>query len=84
MLENFERLPQIVQQHMIDICRPCNGCMGCTKGGKNKPFTVTVEYQGKTISLCPQFPCHEWEFLTPQLVERLEAYLEEQVRYQNK
>ncbi len=84
MLENFEHLPQIVQQHMIDICRPCNGCMGCTKGGKNKPFTVTVEYQGKTISLCPQFPCHEWEFLTPQLVERLEAYLEEQVRYQNK
>ena len=83
MLADFNNLPPIVQRHMIDICRPCTYCMECTKGGRNQPFTVNLDYQGTEYIVCPRFPNHEWEFLTPELVERLEAYLDALILYQS-
>lgn len=81
MLEDFDNLPQAVQKHFIDICRPCSRCGGCTKGGKNKYFTVDVRYEGNVYSLCPQFPCHEWASFTPELADTLLVYLETQRKY---
>lgn len=74
MLENFDALDADLQRHFIDICRPCNGCMGCTRGGRARPFTVKVNLDGKDYALCPQFPNHTWPEYTPQLIEMLFKY----------
>ena len=61
MLEDFERLDPALQALFLRICRPCSGCGGCTKSGKNARFTVTVQANGTSHALCPQFPQHEWQ-----------------------
>jgi len=44
MLENFENLDNDLQKHLIGVCKTCNGCLGCTKGGRNKFFAVKMNY----------------------------------------
>ncbi len=81
MLEDFDQLDDEMKQHFISICRPCSGCLVCTKSGKNKIFTVHVKYIGKDYKLCPSFPCHEWETLNSGLIEILFKYHDLQIRY---
>jgi hypothetical protein len=71
MLEGFDNLGDDMRQHFINICRPCSGCLVCTKNGKNKIFTVRVNYAGKDYSLCPSFPCHAWETFDCGLMDNL-------------
>lgn len=84
MLEDFENLDEDMQRHFVGICRPCSGCLSCTKNGKNKIFTVRVHYAGKEHSLCPCFPCHEWETLDGRLAEILFRYHDLQTRYKDR
>lgn len=81
MLEDFNNLDHDMQDHFISICRSCNGCLGCTKGGKNKLFTVKVVYKGENYNLCPMFPNHTWETMDEALVDRLMKYHELQLKY---
>ena len=81
MLEDFENLDGDLKEHFIGICRTCNSCMGCTKSGKNKAFTVCVTYGGKEYSLCPQFPRHGWDTLDRELIDVLFKYHVAQEKY---
>ncbi|MDF2543782.1 MAG: hypothetical protein K0S47_3500 [Herbinix sp.] len=60
MLEDFKQLPESIQTYFVNACRRCNDCMGCTKGGKSKAFTVRANYGGEELKLCPQFPMAHW------------------------
>ncbi len=81
MLDDFEHLDDDMKEHFINICKPCNGCLTCTKGGKNKIFTVSIIYNGNHHSLCPMFPNHWWETPDQSLVDRLMKYHDLQERY---
>ena len=81
MLEDFDNLPPDMKDYFLTICKPCNGCLECTKKGRNKPFTVCVSHNGRQYVLCPLFPRHLWEAPDPQLVRRLMTYHELQERY---
>lgn len=81
MLENFSSLEPDMQRYFVDICRECTGCMGCTKGGKSKPYTVNVVFEGTEHPLCPMFPRHEWDNLTPERSDVLFMYHELQEKY---
>ncbi len=81
MLEDFDNLDDDMKQHFISICRPCSGCLVCTKSGKNKIFTVHVNHAGKDYKLCPSFPCHGWETLDSGLMDILFKYHDLQIRY---
>lgn len=81
MLEDFERLDPALQALFLRICRPCSGCGGCTKSGKNARFTVTVQANGTSHALCPQFPQHEWQKPDRALADTLCLYLRTQLRY---
>lgn len=59
-LEHADELNSEIKQQLIKFCKPCNECMGCTKGGKNKPFTVTVNNNSNEYHLCPEFVQMEW------------------------
>ncbi|MDD4165376.1 MAG: hypothetical protein PHD66_09295 [Eubacteriales bacterium] len=84
MLEHFDNLDDDMKQHFINICRPCSGCLVCTKSGKNKIFTVHVNYAGKDYSLCPSFPYHAWETLDSGLMNVLFKYHDLQIKYGEK
>jgi hypothetical protein len=81
MLDDFDNLDKDLQEHFIRICRTCNRCLICTKGGKNKIFTVEVSHGGKTRSLCPSFPQHSWDAYEPGLIETLHKYHAAQEKY---
>ena len=81
MLEDFENLDKDLQKHFISICKPCNDCLICTKGGKNKIFTININYDGKDYKLCPSFPCHEWETIDHELMDVLFKYHDLQEKY---
>lgn len=81
MLEDFEKLDDDMKRHFMNICRRCNGCLACTKGGRNKPYTVRVNYAGKDFNLCPSFPRHAWETLDKELMDILFKYHDLQEKY---
>lgn len=81
MLEDFDNLDDDMKQHFISICRPCRGCLVCTKNGKNKIFTVHVNYAEKDYSLCPSFPRHAWKTLDSCFMEILFKYHDLQIKY---
>lgn len=81
MLEDFESLDKELQKHFISICKTCNGCQGCTKGGKNKIFAVHVHFDGKDYNLCPSFPQHGWESYDRKLIDVLFKYHSAQEKY---
>lgn len=82
MLENFETLKPEVQKYLIDICKPCQGCLSCTKGGKNKIFAAKVQYEGNEYVLCnDNYSLHDWETINRELVSVLFMYHEAQAIY---
>ena len=75
MLEDFENLDNDLQKHFVNLCRNCNGCLGCVKGGKNKIFAVNIKYAGKEYNLCPDnYARHNWETINYDLAEVLFKY----------
>ena len=75
MLEEFENLDNDLQKHLVGVCKTCNGCLGCTKGGRNKIFAVKVKYGGKEYNLCPDnYSRHNWETLNHDLAAVLFKY----------
>lgn len=81
MLEDFANLDADLQAHFLRICGRCRNCMGCTKGGKNKIFTVDVCHKGEKHALCPQFPNHWNDRMTPETADTLFKYHAAQLRY---
>jgi len=81
MLEDFENLDRDLQAHFIGICKTCNHCLVCTKGGKNKAFTVNVKYGGREYSLCPCFPQHSWDTMDEKRIDLLFKYHAAQEAY---
>jgi len=59
-LEHADELSDDIIRLLVRFCKPCDDCMGCTKGGKNAKFTVTVRSDGEEHRLCPQFAQMEW------------------------
>lgn len=56
MMEKFPSMPRAIQEYFISAAKKCDGCLGCTKGGKATIFRVSAEYDGEEINFCPQFP----------------------------
>ena len=81
MLEDFDNLDEDLKEHFVSICRPCNGCLGCTKSGNNKTFTTTVIHNAKEYKLCPCFPCHSWDTMDRRLIDLLFKYHDAQNIY---
>ena len=81
MLEDFYNLDKDLQAHFIDICKTCNGCLICTKAGKNKIFAVKVTYNGKDYTLCPSYPRHGWDTINKALMDVLFKYHDAQEKY---
>jgi len=81
MLEDFDNLDDGMKRHFINICKPCSGCLICTKGGKNKIFTVPVNYDSKEYKLCPSYPRHAWETIDCGLIDTLFKYHDLQIKY---
>ena len=59
-LEHAHEIDDTTKRQLVKFCKLCNNCMGCTKGGKNKPFTVAVPLSGNESRLCPEFVQMEW------------------------
>ena len=59
-LEHANELEKDIKGQLIRFCKPCNDCLGCTKSGKNKQFTVVVLHDGQNHRLCPEFVQMEW------------------------
>jgi hypothetical protein len=75
MLEDFENLDKELQKHLISVCKTCNGCLGCAKGGRNKIFAVKVKHDGKEYNLCPDnYSRHNWETINDDLAAVLFKY----------
>lgn len=75
MLDDFENLDNDLQKYFINVCKTCNGCLGCTKGGKNKVFAVKVKYNGKEYNLCnDNYGRHNWETINHDLATVLFKY----------
>ena len=83
MLADFDILPQPIQDYLVFSCGKCNGCMGCTKGGKSKVFTMNVNHNGKQVALCPQFNRREWfaTDLNDKFMHNLIEYIKLQEKY---
>lgn len=60
ILEDADALDAAFRRQLVWFCKPCNDCLGCTKGGKNKQFTVPVDADGQAHRLCPEFVQMEW------------------------
>ena len=60
ILEHADELDEHLKQLLVRFCKHCNDCMGCTKGGKNKQFDITINAGGTDQRLCPQFMQMEW------------------------
>jgi hypothetical protein len=75
MLEDFENLDPDLRKHFINTCKPCHGCLGCTKGGKNKIFATKVIYDSKEYNLCnDNYARHDWETIDHDLAAVLFTY----------
>jgi hypothetical protein len=68
MLEDYKNLDQDLLKHLISASKTCDGCLTCTKGGRNKVYAVQVAYEGKSYTLCPDhYGRHSWETLNRDL-----------------
>lgn len=82
MLEDFENLDYDLQKHLINVCKTCNGCLGCTKGGRNKILAVKVKHDSKEYNLCnDNYARHNWETINSDLALQLFKYHTEQENY---
>ncbi len=75
MLEDFDNLEESLRKYLIAVCKPCNGCLGCTKGGRNAILAVKAKYDGKDYALCPDnFSRHNWQTMNEGLAASLFQY----------
>jgi len=81
MIEDFNNLDKELQEHFIKVCKICNSCLICTKGGKNKIFASNVIHNGKEYNLCPSYPRHSWESIDEHLMNVLYKYHDAQEKY---
>lgn len=81
MLADFDNLPAKIKNYLVLSCGKCTGCLGCTKGGKSKAFTMDVFHNEQQISLCPQFNRREWFSVNDQFMEALTEYILLQEKY---
>ena len=82
MLEDFENLDPDLQKYFMDVCKTCNGCLGCTKGGRNKIFATNVKYDGKEYHLCnDNYGRHTWDTIDRDLAAVLFKYHAAQEKY---
>lgn len=65
------------------FCKPRNNCMVCTKGGKNRQFTVLVHHDGSDYRLCPEFVQMTWynSDISREKIDFMLELNELQVRY---
>ena len=59
-LEHADGLEDEMLGQLIRFCKPCNDCMGCTKGEKNRQFTVVLQHDNDEYRVCPEFVQMEW------------------------
>lgn len=81
MLEDFNHLSDDMKRYFINICKTCEGCLFCTKGGKNRIFAIKVQFNGKEYNLCPAYPRHLWETIDSEMIDVLFEYHDLQKRY---
>ena len=74
MLDDFDNLDGDLKEHLVKTCKPCNGCLTCTKNGKNKIYTTIVTHNGTEYKLCPSFPWHRWDAYDRGLIDSLYKY----------
>lgn len=75
MLEDFENLDNDLQKYFINVCKTCNGCLGCTKGGKNKIFAIKVKHDGIEYNFCnDNYARYNWETINRDLATVLFKY----------
>ena len=60
ILENAAECDGEFVRQLVQFCRPCTDCMGCTKGGKNRQFTVGIQIDHNEHRVCPEFVQMEW------------------------
>jgi hypothetical protein len=80
ILNAFSGLPPEVQKFIVQHHCKCAGCGYCTQRsrGKNKPFTICAEYDGKTYPFCPiqHVYTYRWTELNDELKNGITAYLD--------
>ena len=81
MLDDFDYLDGDLKEHLLKTCKPCNGCLTCTKNGKNKIYTTIVTHNGTEYKLCPSFPWHRWDAYDRGLIDSLYKYHDAQNVY---
>ena len=82
MLEDFENLDQALQTYLMGVCKTCDGCFFCAKGGRNRIFAVKVKHGGRDYTLCPDtYARQNWATLTPDLAAALFTYHAAQETY---
>ncbi len=60
ILEQYDTLTEEMKKYLIDTCKPCNGCLFCTKGKNNNVHAQVVNYEGQERTLCPNYPNMWW------------------------
>ena len=82
MLEDFENLNERLQRYLLSVCKTCNGCLACTKGGRNGIYAVKVKRDEREYSLCPDnYARHNWASIDQDLATALFGYHAAQEAY---
>jgi hypothetical protein len=85
MLMDFDKLSPHVQKFLLNVCRRCTHCHGCTHGGKikgAKDQNVDVMYQDEEIAFCSLFPDFWQERYDRERIDSLFEYHDLQNKYQ--
>lgn len=81
--EDFDKQEASIKEFLLNRLMDCNNCMGCTKGGKSKKFTVPVEYNGTRRPLCPNsiWIGHQVEFMNSRIMNAMIDFSALQAEY---
>ena len=77
MLMDFDHLSPRVQKFLLDVCRRCTHCHGCTHGGRikgAKDQNADVVYGGEERAVCSLFPDFSQERYDRERIESLFEY----------
>jgi len=80
MLLKFERMPENLQDFVIQYAKKCDNCGYCTqtdKSGKRQPLAIAIAYKSCSYNICPLYPGFNFCFtyLDPTLSANLIAFL---------
>lgn len=81
MMEDFKSMPGTIQEYFVSAAKKCDGCLGCTKGGKATIFRVSAEYNGEEIYFCPQFPNLHFFDMNSEILSLIMSINELQSKY---